>query len=335
MLTSSNKMKILKNITRIVLVLGLFFLIGFFFTHEQKEPVNLATDNFPDPTAIYKQGTYYAYATSTDGFNIPLAKSKSGGNYQIVGEALPNLPVWAQGSIWAPHISQVSKRYLLYLSVIDKKSKKRSIGLALANNPQGPFKAEEKPVVTDDNAGGLIDPDLFQDSDGQNYLLYKNDGNAIGKTSSLWLQKLSKNGLVVTGKAERLLTNTEVKNPNDNGKSETVLTIEAPYLTQAPDGTYVLLFSAGSYATANYFTGYAISKKLSGPYHYKGALATTASLKNQIVGPGGAELVQGKNNVETLLLHGWINGVNKTKSSRQLYELSFFWEEGHIPKVTK
>lgn len=240
MLTSSNKMKILKIITRIVLVLGLLFLIGFFFTHEQEEPVNLATDNFPDPTGIYKQGTYYAYATSTDGFNIPLAKSKSGGNYQIVGEALPNLPVWAQGSIWAPHISQVSKRYLLYFSVIDKKSKKRSIGLALANNPQGPFKADEKPVVTDDNAGGLIDPDLFQDSDGQNYLLYKNDGNAIGKTSSLWLQKISKNGLVVTGKAARLLTNTEVKNPDDNGKSGTVLTIEAPYLTQAPDGTYVL-----------------------------------------------------------------------------------------------
>lgn len=53
------------------------------------------------------------------------------------------------------------------------------------------------------------------------------------------------------------------------------------------------------------------------------------------MGPGGAELVQGKNDVETLLLHGWINGVNKTKSSRQLYELSFLWEEGHIPKVTK
>lgn len=46
MLTSSNKMKILKIITRIVLVLGLLFLIGFFFTHEQEEPVNLATDNF-------------------------------------------------------------------------------------------------------------------------------------------------------------------------------------------------------------------------------------------------------------------------------------------------
>lgn len=140
---------------------------------------------------------------------------------------------------------------------------------------------------------------------------------------------------MVTGKAARLLTNTEVKNPDDNGKSGTVLTIEAPYLTQAPDGTYVLLFSAGSYAIADYFTGYAIGKKLSGPYHYQGALATTTLLKNQIVGPGGAELVQGKNDVETLLLHGWINGVNKTKSSRQLYELSFLWEEGRIPKVTK
>lgn len=331
---TSNKMKILKVILRIVVLLGVLFLVGFFFPHEQKEQINLATDSFPDPTGIYEKGTYYAYATSTEGLNIPLARSKSGKNYQIVGDALPALPDWTQGSIWAPHISQVGKGYLLYFSAIDKKSKKRSIGVAWANKAQGPFKAEEKRVATDNSAGGLIDPDTFQDKDGQNYLLYKNDGNAIGKTSSLWLQKLSKNGLEVTGKAERLLTNTEVANPNDNGKAGVVSTIEGPYLTKAPDGTYVLLFSAGSYVTADYFTGYAISKKLSGPYQYQGALLTTASLKKQIVGPGGAELVQGKGSKE-LLLHGWINGVNKTKSSRKLYELSFFWESGHIPKVAK
>ncbi|OEU39424.1 glycosyl hydrolase [Lactococcus cremoris subsp. cremoris IBB477] len=331
----SNKMRALKVIIRIVVLLGLLFLIGFFFPHEQKEQVNLATDNFPDPTGIYEQGTYYAYATSAEGLNIPLARSKSGKNYQIVGDALPALPDWAQGSIWAPHISQVGKRYLLYFPAIDKKSKKRSIGLAWANKAQGPFKAEEKRVATDNSAGGLIDPDTFQDKDGQNYLLYKNDGNAIGKTSSLWLQKLSKNGLEVTGKAERLLTNTEVANPNDNGKAGVVSTIEGPYLTKAPDGTYVLLFSGNSYVTSDYFTGYAISKKLSGPYQYQGALLTTASLKNQIVGPGGAEFVQGKGSKETLLLHGWIKGVNTAESSRQLYELSFLWEEGHVPEVTK
>lgn len=119
----SNKMRALKVIIRIVVLLGLLFLIGFFFPHEQKEQVNLATDNFPDPTGIYEQGTYYAYATSAEGLNIPLARSKSGKNYQIVGDALPALPDWAQGSIWAPHISQVGKRYLLYFSAIDKKSK--------------------------------------------------------------------------------------------------------------------------------------------------------------------------------------------------------------------
>lgn len=58
-------------------------------------------------------------------------------------------------------------------------------------------------------------------------------------------------------------------------------------------------------------------------------------MKNQIVGPGGAELVQGKGSKETLLLHGWIKGVNTAESSRQLYELSFLWEEGHVPEVTK
>ncbi|WP_231105807.1 glycoside hydrolase family 43 protein [Lactococcus cremoris] len=326
-------MKAFKVILRIVVLLGVLFLVGFFFPHRQKEQINLATDSFPDPTGIYEKGTYYAYATSTDGLNVPLARSKSGKNYQIVGDALPKLPDWAQGSIWAPHISQVGKRYLLYFSAIDKKSKKRSIGLAWANKPQGPFKAEEKRVVADNSAGGLIDPDTFQDSDGQNYLLYKNDGNAIGKTSSLWLQKLSKNGLAVTGKSERLLTNTEVANPNDNEKAGIVSTIEGPYLTKAPDGIYVLLFSASSYVTADYFTGYAISKKLSGPYQYQGALLTTASLKNQIVGPGGAELVQGKNRVGTLLLHGWIKGVNREESSRKLYEFPFLWESGHVPKV--
>ena len=39
--------------------------------------------------------------------------------------------------------------------------------------------------------GGTIDANPFRDTDGKLYLYYKSDGNAVGKTSFIWGQRLS------------------------------------------------------------------------------------------------------------------------------------------------
>src|SRR5690349_15528017 len=55
--------------------------------------------DFPDPTVINVNGTFYAYATQApqDGKmnNIQLATSKNLFNWTYMGDALPQKPLWA------------------------------------------------------------------------------------------------------------------------------------------------------------------------------------------------------------------------------------------------
>ena len=46
------------------------------------------------------------------------------------------------------------------------------------------------------------------------YLLWKNDGNAIGKPTYIYLQRLSADGMSVAGQAVSLIRNTEVLVPS-------------------------------------------------------------------------------------------------------------------------
>ncbi|GFH40337.1 glycoside hydrolase family 43 protein [Lactococcus insecticola] len=293
---------------------------------------DFSTDNFADPSAIKVGNHYYAYATSTDGLNIPLATSDNGKKYRVKYDALPVLPSWAKKGIWAPHILSKNGKYFLYFSAKDKVTNKRSIGVATSQWPDGPFIPDDEKVAENDALGGLIDPATFSEN-GDTYLLYKNDGNAINLPSSIWIQKLTQNGMRTDGAAYKLLTNTQVPNPVASGVSHP-MTIEAPFLTKTPDGRYLLLFSGNSYATTNYFTGYATSTSLLTGYVYQSALLTTAGLEGQIKGPGGAELVAGEKSQQQLVLHGWVGDPkDKATRKRKLYILPFSWTTTNQPQI--
>ena len=51
--------------------------------------------------------------------------------------------------------------------------------------------------------GGSIDPSPFRDDDGTLYLLWKNDGNAIGAPTHIYAQRLSPRRLRLVGKRQR------------------------------------------------------------------------------------------------------------------------------------
>jgi hypothetical protein len=67
---------------------------------------------------------------------------------------------------------------------------------------------------------------------------------------------------------------------------------------------YVLFYSAGSYAGNSYFTGYAVSPSLTGPYTkaYR-PLITTDSVNGAVQGPGGADVLGAH-----VYFHGWLSG---------------------------
>ena len=45
--------------------------------------------------------------------------------------------------------------------------------------------------------GGSIDPSVFTDDDGKRWLLFKNDGNAVGQTTYIYICPLTPDALQV------------------------------------------------------------------------------------------------------------------------------------------
>ncbi|UCM86947.1 family 43 glycosylhydrolase [Streptomyces marincola] len=274
-------------------------------------------DDFPDPDVFAEGGTHWAYSTSSRHGRVPYATAPGpDGPWAVRGDAMPTAPAWTGGGgFWAPDVSRrADGRYLMYFTGPDRASGRMCLGAALAASPAGPFAAtSDRPLVCDPGEGGAIDPSSFVDSDGSRYLLYKNDGNAVGRPAILWLQRVAANGTTFIGSRAELLRNNL---PSEDG------VIEAPVLVKRPSH-YVLFYSAGVYSTPDYQTGYAVSRSLTGPYTraYR-PLMTTASLDGAVSGPGGADIGDGR-----VFFHG-----ARPAGGRGLYVAQLGWD-GDLPVV--
>ena len=110
--------------------------------------------------------------------------------------------------------------------------------------------------------GGTIDASPFRDADGKLYLYYKSDGNAVGKRSIVWGQRLSDDGQQVVGEAVPLI--------QDDQEWEFKL-VEAPAMVKSPGG-YQMFYSAAYFGwdyprerLSRYATGYATCTGPLGP----------------------------------------------------------------------
>lgn len=282
-------------------------------------PALLINEDFPDPDVSVFDGTYYAYSTNNGYGNVPVASAPvPAGPWQRRGDALPRLGAWADGGFtWAPDVSRrADGRYLLYYTARSIATGRQCIGAALADAPTGPFQpVGSEPLICDPGEGGDIDASSFVDDDGTRYVLYKNDGNAIGRPTRIWLQRTAADGVTFQGPRVELLRNSSA---DEQG------IIEAPVLVKV-GGRYVLFYSAGAYAGDGYFTGYATSTALTGPYAkaYR-PLMTTATLDGAVRGPGGADIVRAPGG-DHIFFHGWING----HTARALYGAAIGWANGY------
>ncbi|GGO05856.1 glycoside hydrolase [Microbispora rosea subsp. aerata] len=279
-------------------------------------PAAVIPTNFPDPDVIRVGSTYYAYSTSSSGHTVPVASAPSAtGPWTIRGDALLTKPKWAgQGGFWAPDVSRrADGRYLMYFAApIHDDFGPRCIGAALADTPLGPFHPlGDGPLVCDLREGGAIDPASFVDTDGKRYLLYKNDGNRdeSNKPSIIWLQEVRPDGVTFTGPRRELIRNDR---PDEHG------VIEAPVLVKRPT-QYVLFYAGGSYTGNSYFTGYATSPSLAGPFTKAAKpLMTTDTFAGQVQGPGGADVLGNH-----MFFHGWVG------NTRWMYRTTLTWENDH------
>ena len=282
--------------------------------------------DFPDPDVLKVGDTYYAYATNGNDANIQAAESTDLIHWDVLPNALPTLPAWATqsfGWVWAPEVfSPVEGQYVMYFVAhyTIGSGGTQCIGVATSSDPAGPFSSSNpKPFICQTDRGGSIDPSLFQDVDGQRYVLWKNDGNSAGMQTWLYIQKVSEDGLTLEGEPVRLLTVDQIW--------EGIL-VEAPTLWQQ-DGKYYLFYSANAYNDRRYAVGYATADNILGPYTKAEGPLLATKLDAGLVGPGGQDVVIGPQGDTWILFHGWAPG-----GYRRLYLAPLEWENGQpIPEI--
>jgi len=249
----------------------------------------LALDqDFPDPAVLHYHGKYYAYSTNSNGHEVPVATATDlYGHWTAQSQdALPELGAWAaDGFTWAPDVSRlIDGRFLLYYTARDSASGRQCIGAATAANPAGPFvPVGSTSLVCPAADGGAIDPAAFVDTHGRRYLVYKNDGNAIGLPTYLYVQRVAADGVTLLGRPIATIR---------NGTAEGNL-IEAPFLVQH-GRQYVMFYSYGAWYDASYTEGYATAPSLAGPWKKSDrALLSTTAFGGAVTGPGGMSVLRG------------------------------------------
>ena len=152
-----------------------------------------------DPEVMYSQktGRYYIYST-TDGargwggyyFTVFSSKDLKCWKHEgiMLDLATDQVP-WAVGNAWAPCIEEVKQadgqyKYYFYYSGHDRQRDRKSIGVAVADSPTGPFVDHGEPIVTElpqgQRGGQQIDVDVFRDPVSGKYYLYWGNGYMAG-----------------------------------------------------------------------------------------------------------------------------------------------------------
>jgi beta-xylosidase len=295
--------------------------------------------NFPDAHVVEHEGEYIAYATNA-GINLPMATSRDLVSWSLVMDpakphkrldGMPVLAPWVkEGFTWAPEVIKVGGRWLLYYTANHRKEDVQCIGLAVADNPRGPFRdAAKEPFVCQFDLGGTIDANPFRDADGNLYLYYKSDGNRVGKGTAIWGQRLSADGMTLAGAPVALI--------KDDAQWEMKL-VEAPAMVRSPGG-YQLFFSAAYYGwnaddkLSPYATGYAACSGPLGPCQDSPDNPILYSFNDRkagcLSGPGHPSIFQAAGR-SFIAFHAWAAtlGCRKAKDERFLYVAPIVWKDG-------
>jgi beta-xylosidase len=279
-----------------------------------------ATDT-PDPQAIRAGDTWYLFHTNAGGRNVPVLTSPDLVTWTPSdADALPTLGAWATvGKTWAPEVIALAPdRYVLYYTAASSATGRQCVGAAVAPAPGGPYvDRSDAPLLCQADQGGSIDASPFRDDDGALYLLWKNDGNAVGVDTWLWSQRLADDGLSLLGEPARLLRQTEAWEGD---------VVEGPFLWRH-DGRLHLFYAANSYASAEYAEGYAVCETPLGPC-VKAAENPILRSAGRASGPGHASMVE-KDGRTWLLYHAWPAGQEgSVDPGRQLWLDEVLWANG-------
>lgn len=224
-----------------------------------------------DPEVLYSNKTkkYYIYSTTDGtpgwgGHDFSVFSSSNLIDWTDEGKMLDlkgDQVKWATGNAWAPCIEEVKQKngtykYYFYFSGHNPKTNRKEIGVAVSDNPTGPFVASETSIVTDADrpagvgAGQAIDVDVFKDPKTGKYYLYWGNGFMAGAELNDDMMSIKK----------ETITNLTPKGGNLN----TWAFREGAYVI-CRKGTYYFMWSVDDTGSPNYHVCYGTSKSPLGP----------------------------------------------------------------------
>jgi len=168
---------------------------------------------------------------------------------------------WAKENAWAGEVIEKDGKFYWYAPVSRGGKAGFAIGVAVADNPLGPFKdARGSALITNEMTTDVpiewddIDPTVFTDDDGQTYLFWGNQRCRYVKLKS---------------------NMTEFEGE--------IVKVDVPNYTEAPwvhkhGGLYYLSYATGFPEKI----AYATSKSITGPWEYRGLLSELAGNSNTI-----------------------------------------------------
>lgn len=221
-------------------------------------------DFHADPEVLFskKTGRFYVYPTTDGydgwgGYSFDVFSSPDLVHFQNEGTIL-NLAQggdapWASGNAWAPCIEEKwmdgQWKYYFFFSAHNASVGAKTLSVAVADSPTGPFKAAEKPLFTTTSGGQMIDSDVFTDPvSGQTYLYYGN--------GRMHYRLLSDDMMSVVGQ--------EYDITPSGGSLSTYAYREGTYVFYR-NGLYYFLWSVDDTGAQNYHVAYGTSTSPKGP----------------------------------------------------------------------
>lgn len=300
---------------------------------------------FADPTIRQFGDTYYVYST-TDGTGngygpAQVWMSKDFVNWRNFVMNWPTTEV-----VWAPDVvQQPNGKYRYYYC------EPCNVNIGESDSPIGPWKnilgKEDAVMVPDRFIHNVItlDPMLFKDDDGSQYLYFTTWG--IYKGFGCGVAKLKDGDFDIKDLASKY---QDARRWNENNpypiaadefftEKKLILNDELKDIFEAPfvfkkDGIYYFTYSSGSCHTDTYRVQYATSKiSPMGPWEYKGELLTTNE-DGTIHGPGHHSILEKDGNYYIIYhRHNIAKSVHGFNRQLCIDKLEFD-NEGNIIKIT-
>jgi beta-xylosidase len=262
---------------------------------------------FGTPSVIRVGSTYWAYATTTGGDNLPVLRStdlrtwvtrsaypslNNPGWWAGYNDAMPHPADWALyyihrngrsfPSIWGPDVEQVGNHFVLAYAISIDRPGRHCISLGTSSSPAGPFQDHSsRPIVCSSDPNGSIDPQILKTATGGVYLVWKNAGRRGVSPTTIWSRRMTSDGLGFASgsRAHQLLYTAR---PWEGS------VIENPAMIQYGSRWY-LFYSGNNMLTSAYATGYALCRGPLGPCRRPNVAGPLLASGRGVVGTGSAD----------------------------------------------